>query len=321
MLKDLGRQELEAYRPEVAIPADFDEFWQSRLDEAARSWSEPTFTTIDGPLKSVEVLDASFSGHGGTEVKAWLLLPAVRSGPLPAIVEFIGYGGGRSFPHEWLLWSAAGYAHLVMDTRGQGSSWSRGDTPDPGDRGVPSAPGFLTRGLGGEPGDQYYVRLMIDAAHAVRAARSHPAVDDARVLVTGGSQGGGLALAAGHLAEVSGVMSDVPFLAHFRRALEVTDTRPYAELADYCRSHKDLVDRAFHNLSYIDVVNHARRSTAPALFSVGLADTVTPPSTVYAAYHHYGGPKSMDVYEWSGHEGGGADHVLRKFEFATEVLG
>ena len=53
-----------------------------------------------------------------------------RTGPLPTMVEYIGYGGGRGQPYEWLLWASAGYAHLVMDTRGQGGTWQGGDTSD-----------------------------------------------------------------------------------------------------------------------------------------------------------------------------------------------
>ena len=42
---------------------------------------------------------------------------------------------------------ACGFVHVVMDTRGQGSSWRRGDTSDRGASGSPQVPGFLTAGL------------------------------------------------------------------------------------------------------------------------------------------------------------------------------
>ena len=71
----------------------------------------------------------------------------------------------------------------------------------------------------------------------------------------------------------------------------------------------------FATLSYIDVVNHAQRVTAPALFSVGLSDDITPPSTVFAAFHYYGGPKDIAVYPFSGHEGGGTRHFLAQLGF------
>ncbi len=64
-------------------------------------------------------------GFGGSPIRGWLHLPAGRGGPIPAVVEYIGYGGGRGLAHERILWAAAGYAHFVMDTRGQGSEWAR----------------------------------------------------------------------------------------------------------------------------------------------------------------------------------------------------
>jgi cephalosporin-C deacetylase len=49
-----------------------------------------------------------------------------------------------------------------------------------------------------------------------------------------------------------------------------------------------------------------RRSSAPALFSVTLMDEICPPSTVFAAYHAYGGPKDIRGYPFNDHEGGEA---------------
>ncbi len=315
---DLPLPELEAYRPEVAEPADFDEFWAGQLAAADVFPLNARFEQVHGPLATVDVFDVTFTGHGNTEIKGWLLLPRHRGEPLPTIVEYIGYGGGRGLSHESLLWSAAGYAHFRMDTRGQGSDWSTGDSPDPQDTGDPSVPGFLTKGIL-RPDNYYYVRLFVDAVRAVAAARTHEAIDAARIAVAGASQGGGLALAAAHLAEgVVATMPEVPFLAHFARAAQITDEKPYAELAKYCSTHRDRIADVFATLSYVDVVNHSKRSSIPALFSVGLSDLVTPPSTVFAAYNWYQGPKSIEVYPYNGHEGGGAHHDLAKLRFAAE---
>ena len=142
------------------------------------------------------------------------------------VVEYIGYGGGRGDPFDWLTWSCAGHPHLVMDTRGQGGGWRSADTPDPSDAGAPSTPGFLTRGIA-DPRTHYYTRLFIDAARAVTRPGAIRPAPGGPLVTTGGSQGGGLAIAAAHLAdEVAAALPDVPFLAHFRRAVEVTDSRP-----------------------------------------------------------------------------------------------
>jgi cephalosporin-C deacetylase len=317
---DLPLAELQTYRPDVAEPEDFDEFWAAQLAVSNGNPVTASFEPFDSRLKTVDVFDVTFSGHGGAAIRGWLLLPRHRSEPLPAIVEYIGYGGGRGLAHESLLWSAAGYAHFLMDSRGQGSGHRIGESADPGDAGDPSVPGFMTRGIG-DPERYYFVRLFVDAVRAVDAVRLHEAVDSDRILVTGGSQGGGLTLAAANLAAgVIAAMVDFPFLAHFERAMALTDENPYAELSEYCRAHRDHIDDVFHTLSYIDVVNHAKRATVPALFSVGLADLIAPPSTVFAAYNWYGGPRSIEIYPYNGHEGGGAHHEQVKLRFAADVL-
>jgi cephalosporin-C deacetylase len=200
---DLPLSELEVYRPDVAVPDDFDQFWGEQLAAAALHPVAARFEPVATRLSTVDVFDVSFVGHGGSEIRGWLLLPRHRTGPLPAIVEYIGYGGGRGLSHESLLWSSAGYAHFRMDTRGQGSGWSTGASSDPQDPGDPAVPGFMTRGIR-RPETYYYVRLIVDAVRAVAAVRGHEAVDSTRVAVAGASQGGGLAVAAANLADRRG---------------------------------------------------------------------------------------------------------------------
>lgn len=322
MFTDLPLDQLRTYRPEVDEPADFDAFWAGQLAQARALPLDVRADPVSGPIRSADVVDVSFAGYGGHRIAAWLLLPRESDPRAPVVVEFVGYGGGRGDALEWLTWSCAGYPHLVMDVRGQGGGWRAADTPDPGDGGDPSARGFLTRGIV-SPGAHYYTRLFIDAARAVETARTLDAVAGRPVLSTGASQGGALALAAAHLAgdTIAGCAPDVPFLAHIRRATEITDEYPYAEVADYCRVRPDRVPGVFATLAYLDVVNHAKRVSVPGLFSTALADQVTPPSTVFAAYHHYAGPKRIEVYPYNGHEGGGAHHLRRKFAFAEQLFG
>jgi cephalosporin-C deacetylase len=320
MLADMPLAELLTYVPEVAEPADFDAFWAGQLSAARSHPLDATFTRVDLGIRHAEVYDVTFAGHGGDPIKGWFLVPHRGARPGAVVVEYIGYGGGRGDPLDWLPFSCAGYPHLVMDSRGQGGGWRGADTPDPGDTGAPSTPGFMTRGIA-DPHTYYYPRLFIDAARAVEAARAHPASRGLPLAVAGTSQGGGLAIAAAHLAgDVLLALPEVPFLAHPRRAVEVTDAHPYGELSEYCAVHRDKVAQVFTTLSYVDVVNHAKRARPPALFSVGLADEITPPSTVFAAYNHYAGDKDIAVYEFNGHESGGTHHLRAKLEFLASHL-
>lgn len=316
---DMPLEQLEAYRPERREPADFDAFWQRTLAEARAFPLDARFEPVDFGLGTVEVFDVTFGGYGGHPVRGWLLLPRNRTGELQCVVEYVGYGGGRSLPYDWLAWSAAGYAHLVMDTRGQGSGWSAGDTPDPEGGANPHVPGFMTQGIL-DPETYYYRRVFADGVRAVEAVRTHPDVDGERIAVTGGSQGGGIALAVSGLdPSVAVAMPDVPFLCACQRATEITDAFPYAEISRYCQIHRLHVDTVFETLAYFDGVNFAPRAGAAALFSVGLMDEICPPSTVYAAYNHYAGPKEIRVWRYNHHEGGAVFQLREKIAFLRGI--
>lgn len=321
-LYDLPLAELVRYQPPLTAPGDFDAFWTRTLADAeARTW-EPRFEAYDAGLATVEAFDVTFAGFAGQPVRAWLLLPRHRREPLPGVAQFIGYGGGRGLPFDWLLWPSAGFATLVMDTRGQGSTWRQGDTPDPGaDAAGPHHPGFMTMGVL-DPDSYYYRRVYADAVRAVRTLQAHPAVDGARIAATGASQGGGITLAvAGLVPDLALAMPDVPFLCHFGRAAEVADTLPYLEIARYCKVHRDDIGAVFGTLAYFDGMNFAARASAHALFSAGLMDETVPPSTVYAAYNHYSGEKRIALYRFNDHEGGESHHAREQLRFAADALG
>ena len=270
-------------------------------------------------LIAVETFDVVFAGFGGHPVRAWLHLPAARlrdTALLPGVVQFQGYNGGRGLAHEHVFWALAGYAHLVVDTRGQGSGWAVGDTGDPVGA-APSQPGFLTRGIE-DPLGYFYRRVYTDAVRAVAALRAHPLVDGDRVTVAGGSQGGGIAIAVAALVDgLAGVLPDVPFLCDFPRAARIAATDPYSEIARYLKAHRDRVDQVFRTLSYFDGAVLGPRATAPALFSVALMDQTCPPSTVFAAYNAYGGAKEIVVYEFNDHEGGEAQHRSKQLAWMS----
>lgn len=316
---DLGGAELQTYRSAVVRPDDFAEFWAATLADAKEHPLAPRFEPHDASLTLIDVFDVTYAGFGGHPVRGWLLLPKGGT-QLPLVVRYIGYGGGRGMPHEHLAWPAAGYAHLVMDTRGQGSSWTTGDTPDPVGS-DPAHPGFMTRGILHRD-SYYYRRVFTDAVRALEAGRSHPAVDPDRVAVVGGSQGGGISIAvAGLDPTVRAVMPDVPFLSDFPRAVRIAPRDPYGEISRFLAIHRDKVSTVFETLRYFDGTCFAPNISAPCLFSVGIMDTICPPSTVYAAFNALAATdKTMEVYQFNDHEGGGGFQLRRQLEWLSGRL-
>ncbi len=321
MLIDLPLDELRTYRPNLSEPPDFDRFWQATLADVANHPLAATFEPVNDDIYAhVDVFDVTYAGFDGQPIRGWLLQPAGTPEPLPCVVSFVGYGGGRSLPIDHLAPVAAGFVHFVMDTRGQGSNWSPGNTPDDAGSG-PHYPGFLTSGVE-SPQTYYYRRVYTDAVRAVEAACSWPQVDAECVAVAGASQGGGIALAVAGLVptHVRALVADVPFLCHFRRATEITDNLPYAEIKSYLACHRDRVEDVFGTLAYFDGVHFAPRVQARSLFSVGLMDATCPPSTVFAAYNRVRADKGIQVFEFNEHEGGGPFALAQRLRFLKGYL-
>lgn len=327
---DLPLDDLRRYVPTVQEPADFDAFWQASLAEVPAGPVLLEVRPVRTGLRLVRSWDITFTGFGGAPIRGWFTRPAgVVHEPLPAVVEFIGYGRGRGLPHERLTWAAAGYAHLLMDSRGQGGQYGTGgDTPDPQD-GALGGPGPITRGIL-EPERYYYRRLITDAVRAVQAVRDLDGVDPRRVIVTGNSQGGGLALAvAGLVPDLAGLVVTAPLLCHLQRAIEITDAEPYGEVVTFLAIHREAEAAVRRTLSYVDGISFARRACAPAHFGLGLRDPVCPPSTVFAAYNHYGAAngseerpeRELHAYPFNEHEGGEAVHVRRQLLWAATRTG
>ncbi|HEY2672934.1 MAG TPA: acetylxylan esterase [Rugosimonospora sp.] len=314
---DLTVDELYKFRSPATEPEDFDEFWATTLAKAAEHPLGARFTPVPTRLSTIEVYDVVFGGYGGQPIAAWLMIPAGAAGRLPAIVEYQGYTGGRGMPHESLFWSAAGYAHLMVDCRGQVGA----DTPDLGGSGAPQSSGLVTRGID-DPRTYYYRRVFTDAVRAVDAVRCFERVDADRVLAVGGSQGGGIALAvAGLRADLAGLISDAPFLCDIMRSVTMTDDAPYSEIREYLRVKRDRVDAVRRTVGYHDGVHFAARGSAPAMFSVGLMDSVCPPSSVFAAHNAYPAAKRMKTWPFNGHENGLGYLRELHLEFAAEVTG
>jgi cephalosporin-C deacetylase len=93
------------------------------------------------------------------------------------------------------------------------------------------------------------------------------------------------------------------------------------EITRYLAVHRGAVDTTFTTLGYFDGVNFAKRASASALFSVALMDKICPPSTVYAAYHAYTGPKDIVVYSFNDHEGGLSHQRLAQIKWLNRLIG
>lgn len=324
MLVDKPLAELEQYRPPLTRQPDFDSFWEQSLAASAAQPLNATVAAVDYPTDRVAVYDVRYDGfsaqgEANTRIAGWYLTPTsphTIGGKTPTIIVYHGYSGSRGLPGNYLHWVALGYNVFAVDTRGQ-----NGDTPDNNTYATGAILGCMTKGIA-DPSTYFYRFAYLDCVRAVDFVRSRP--ETGPILLTGASQGGGLTLAVAALAtgdDIAAAMPDIPYLCHFERAVEAFIEGPYQELVNYWRAWPDSVDRSYRTLSYFDGMNLAPRIQRPVLLSVALLDTLCPPSTGFAVYHHLGTlDKAIKVYQYNGHEGGGAHHDAEKYRFARQIL-
>ncbi|HUS47407.1 MAG TPA: acetylxylan esterase [Phycisphaerae bacterium] len=317
---DMPLEKLYEYQGTNPKPADFDAFWDESLAEMQALDPQIELLPADFTVPFAECLHLFFTGVGGARIHAKLIRPSGSGASHPAVVMFHGYSGDSGDWMSKLGYAALGFTVAALDCRGQG-----GLSEDVGGVRGNTLRGQIIRGLADDPKKLLFRQIFLDTAQLARIVMEMPDVDAARVGAMGGSQGGGLTLACAALEpRIARATPVFPFLCDYKRIWQIDqDKDAYAELREYFRRfdpRHEREDEVFEKLGYIDNQHLAPRIRAEVLMSVGLRDTVCPPSTQFAAYNKITSPKSLDLYPDFGHENlpGHADRV---FEFMAQLQG
>lgn len=317
-LVDMPLEKLHQYEGRNPRPADMDAYWDSALAEMRAI--DPQVELIPHPLKTsfAECFHLYFTGVGGARVHAKYLRPRQVHEPHPAVLQFHGYSGSSGEWCDKLNYVSQGYSVAALDCRGQG-----GLSEDAGGVKGNTLRGHIIRGLDDAPEKLLYRSLYLDTAQLAGIVMNLPEVDATRVGATGGSQGGGLTLACSALEpRIKKAAPVFPFLCDYRRIWEMDlAVAAYEELKTFFRNFDPLHEREeeiFTRLGYIDNQHLAHRIKAEVLMTVGLMDTVCPPSTQFAAYNKITSKKNLLIYPDFGHEGlpGSSDRI---FDFLSDL--
>lgn len=311
---DMPLEELKEYQGASPCPADIDQYWDDALAEMNALDPDVVFEKSDIPAKGMECFNLYFTGTKGARLHANVAKPTNIEGKIPAVLIFHGLSGYAS-PHiELFKYAYQGYFVVSLDTRGQG-----GTSQDVGGVNGTTYTTPFVRGLDGDKHDLYLRDAFLDTALLAKIVMGLDYVDESRVGVTGGSQGGGLSVACAALSpNIKKCAPIYPYMSDYKRVWDMDlDKGAYEGLRYYFRHfdpRHEREDQIFERLGYVDIQNLAKRIKAEVLMATGLMDTTCPPSTQFAMYNKITSKKDVVIYPDYGHEGlKGHDEIIFRF--------
>lgn len=285
----------DAIQPTVKMPKDFQAYWDAQRAQDDRMPLAPEMRLLPERCTStVDVYEVSYVyTRGGGRMYGILCMPKTP-GKYPAILNVPGAG---IRPYYGSVGTAA-RGYIVLDI---------------GIHGIPvtlatEVYNDLNGGalnnywlLGMENRDTYYYnKVYRGARRGVDFIYSLPSFDG-NLGVSGGSQGGALAVVVGALDKrVKCISSTHPALSDltgylFGRA----GGWPHMLQNPAGNIYND--PRYIETLSYYDVVNFARVLQTPAFFTMGYNDKVCPPTTTFSVYNSVTAPKELMVAPQTAH--------------------
>lgn len=284
----------EKVRSELTKESDFDSFWKDSLAELKAV--DPAFEVAPQPDRGndkTDVFEVTKRSHGDIHVRGWLEVPK-SAGPHAAVIRVPGYGANMKPLGEGSNWNDM--VVFSFNPRGHGNSVDE----------VPGTPeDYWIRGLD-DKSTYYYRGAYLDCVRAVDFIASRTDVDQKRIGVWGGSQGGGFAFATAALdSRIDFCAADIPFMCDWVNYFKLT---VWPEMDKWIAdSDTRSWESTLRTLSYFDTMNMTDRIKCRTVMGVGLQDAVCPPSTSFAAYNRVAGQNSFIVYKDKGH-GLGAAH-------------
>ncbi len=276
------------------------------------------FKPYDYQSQVAEFFELRFKSTKNATIYAKFARPKNIKGKIPAVLSFHGLSGSGQSWSSLISYVSQGFFIATLDCRGQsGLSEDVGGVP-----GTTHSTPFM-RGIDGRPEDLLCRDLFLDTAMLARIIMGLDYVDERRVGVFGGSQGGALSIVCAALVpEIKLCAPNYPYLSDYKRVWDMDlDRGAYEGLRYYFRNFDPTHEREaeiFEKLGYIDIQFLAPRIRAKVMMQTGLMDNVCPPSTQFAAYNKITSEKEVIIYPDYGHEGvKGADD--RTFAFISQL--
>lgn len=288
----------EKIKPSAPCPANFDTFWSGKLAELAAVPAHPVVAPASSGRDGVQYWQLTLDNIRGAKIRGHLARPA-QGQKFPAIL-FVQYAGVYPLPKNTAI-SAAAEGWLALNI-------SAHDLP------LEEPQSFYDRqnngalknyvAIGNDDVEKsYFLRMFLACHRAVDYLASRPDWNGKTLVVSGTSQGGLQAfVTAGLNHKVTAMLALVP--AGLDNTGALAGRRPGWPYWMNNAAGKDQA-KALETSKYFDGVNFAARVKCPALIGIGLIDTTSPPSGVWAGVNATQGPREVVALPLSDHRGHG----------------
>jgi cephalosporin-C deacetylase len=289
----------ELIQPTQKNPADFDEFWNAAKAELAKLPLDAKRTLLPeygNAEASCYHLDLQNVGGGSAPSRFYGILCEPKApGKYPALLSVPGagvrpYRGLASIAAQGVITLQVGIHGIPVNMDPEVYESLR----------LGALAGYNNFGLDNR--DRYYYRrVYLGCVRANDYLTSHPNWDGSNLAVTGGSQGGALAIVTAALdPRVRGLAAYYPALSDVTGYLHGrAGGWPHMFREEGPSGHRS--PDKIETTAYYDVVNFARRVKVPGLYTWGFNDTTCPPTSMYAAYNVIPGKKQLMLALETGH--------------------
>ncbi len=285
----------EKIKPFAQEPKDFDDFWKKALDEARQIDLNPTKVLLpERCTKDVNVYEISYhNNRWGSKMYGILSIP-VKPGKYPALLRVPGAGVR---PYSGDTYTATGKC-IVLEIGIHGVPVTM-EQKVYDDLANAALNGYWDTNLE-NPDRNAYKRVVTGAVKGVDMIASLDEWDGKTLGVTGSSQGGFLSLA------VAALDKRVTFLAAVHDAMCDYEAELHGVAGGwphyfYHAKMNAITKARLEGARYYDGVNFARRITVPGWYSFGYNDEVVPPTSSYGLYNSVKAPKTLSLYQMTGH--------------------
>lgn len=287
--------EPEKLRPMTDMPEDFAAFWERAKAENAKIPMAPRVERAEQwCTDKVDVYYVRLqSFRKDNYVYGYVSVPKSK-GPHPAVLYVPGAGVAKIKPSTYM--AEKGVITMTLGIHGIPL-----DMPDENYDILKNGALYNYQFVNLDNRDQYYYkRVFMGCIRAIDYLFTRPEFDGERLMVSGGSQGGGLSIVTTALdPRVKYFVCFYPALCdHMGYLYDRAGGWPH--MFDRTRAYFRTAERIL-NSRYYDAANFARLIRVPGFFSWGYNDLSCPITSMYSAYNVVTAPKELVLELRNGH--------------------